>query len=133
MALGNIEIKISKSQTLEGEAPDVGQEREAGKPSVKSKAMTVALISVGKQVLTQGVTQYAALSGNYAAAETFNAVLSIGADVAMLAMGPVGVVAVVSKTALNLFSSSVKQTIAVRNIELQQSRAGIISTKGSRY
>jgi uncharacterized protein YaaW (UPF0174 family) len=93
----------------------------------------VALISVGKQVLTQGVTQYAALSGNYAAAETFNAVLSIGADVATLAIGPVGWVTVGTKTALNLANSFVKQTIAVRNIELQQSRAGIISTKGSRY
>ena len=133
MALGNIEIKISKSQTLEGEAPDVGQEREAGKPSVKNEAMTVALISVGKQVLTQGVQQYANLTGQYAMAETFNAVLSIGADIAILATGPVGWVAVGTKTALNLVSSSVKQRIAVRNIELQQSRAGIISTKGSRY
>jgi len=130
---GQIDIKISKSQTAEGEAPDIGQSREAGKPTVQNQAIAAVAISVGKQMLTQGVQQYASLTGNYVAAETFSNVVSIISKVAIAATGPVGIIAVTASTGLNLINSAVKQTIAERDIALQQQRAGFISTQGSRY
>lgn len=131
---GMIDIKISKSETAQGQAPDVQQtSREPGKQSTKNQAVGVALIAVGKQVAIQGVNQFASLSGNYAQAERFNAILSIGSDIAIAATGPVGLIAIGAKTAINMGNSFIKQTIARRSIDLQRDRAGFVSTQGSRY
>lgn len=130
---GMIDVKIAKSQTGEGQAPDIQQDREPGKPTTQNQAVNAALISAGKQVLTQGVTQYANLTGNYAKAETFNDVLSIGSDIVIASTGPVGLIAVAAKTAINTTNNFIQQKRANDNIELAQQRAGYISTKGSRY
>ena len=133
----NIEIKIGKKETVKGQAPTTEildrQQQEAGRPSIQSQAVNTALISAGKQVLTQGVNQFAELTGNYVAAERFNTALSIGSDIAILSTGPVGVIAVTAKYGINIANSFVKQIKANRNIDLQRQRAGFISTQGSRY
>ena len=128
-----IDIKINKDQTVEGQAPDIGQEREAGKPSIQKQAVNSALINAGKQIITQGVTQYGNLTGDYATVNNINAVLSIASDISIAATGPVGVVAVLSKKIINIGNSVVNQITAIRNIELQRQRSGFISTQGSRY
>jgi len=134
MPEGQIEVKISKSQTLEGQAPDVGQDREPGKPSIQTQAVNVALISLGKQAAIQGFQQYANFTGNYAAAENFNAALSAGSDILIVTtLGPVGAVAVAGKHILNIAKSFVNQAVAIRDLNLQQTRAGELSAQGSRY
>ena len=131
---GQIEVKISKSQTVDGQAPDVGQEREAGKPSVQNQALAGAAIALSKQVLSQGITQYGNLTGNYARVETINNVLGIVSDIGIIAAGgPVGAIAVATKYALNLGNSVVSQITANREIAFAQQRAGYIATQGSRY
>ena len=132
--MGAISIKINKDETAQGQAPDVGgTNREPGKPTVQNQAVNTALISAGRQIASQGITQFANLTGNYVKAENFNAVLSIGSDIAILATGPVGIIAVASKHAVSMANSFVKQTIAIRDIALQRDRAGYISKRGSRY
>lgn len=125
-------VKIGQQTTGESQ-PEQITKREAGKPTVQNQAVNSALISAGKQVLTQGVQQYADLTGNYVAAENFETLMSIGADVAMLSTGPVGWIAVGTKYALNIANSVVKQTKADRELEFQRRRAGYISIQGSRY
>ena len=132
--MGAISIKINKDETAQGQAPDVGgTNREPGKPTVQNQAVNTALISAGRQIMKQGITQYANLTGNYAFAEKVDDVLSIGSDIAILATGPVGIIAVASKHAVSMANSFVKQTIAIRDIALQRDRAGYISKRGSRY
>ena len=129
-----IDIKISKGQTAQGQRPDVQQtQREPGKPTVQNQAVNAALINAGKQVLTQGVTQYAELTGNYAQAENINNVLSIGSDLFILSTGAVGAIAIGAKYAINTANSFIKQKRANDNIALLRQRAGFVSTQGSRY
>ena len=131
---GAISIKISKDQTVPGQAPDIGQQREPGKPSTKDQAINTVLISAGRQILTQGISQFAELSGNYAAADRIDTVLSIASDVAIIAAGgTVGAIAVGVKYGMNIINSAIGQTVAMRDIELLRTRAGFISTQGSRY
>ena len=132
--MGAISIKINKDETAQGQAPDVGgTNREPGKPTVQNQAVNTALISAGRQIMKQGITQYANLTGNYAFAEKVDDVLSIGSDIAILATGPVGWVAVGTKQIINIANSVIGQINAVRNVELQQQRAGYVATQGSRY
>lgn len=135
--MADIEIKIGKSETVKGQAPQTeqtqAQKMEAGRPSIQKQAVNTALISAGKQILTQGINQYADLTGNYAQAEAINNVLSIGSDLAILSTGPIGVIAVASKTAISITNSFIKQKRATDNIKLQRERAGFISKLGSRY
>lgn len=131
-----IDIIIKKSESGQGQAPTPQapqSDREPGKSTLQNQAVNAALISAGKQIMLQGINQYAELSGNYAMAESINATLSIGADVALLATGPVGTIAVASKYLLNVGNALVGQTRARQDVALARERAGAISTKGSRY
>ena len=131
---GAIDIKISKGQTAQGQRPDVQQaKREPGKPTVQNQAVNAALINAGRQVLTQGINQYAELTGNYAQAERINNVLSIGSDLVIASTGPVGLIAIGAKYVINTTNSFIKQKRALDNIALARQRAGYISTQGSRY
>lgn len=129
-----IDILIKKSSTGQGQAPVTPQaEREPGKPNIQQQAVNAALINAGKNILYQGVNQYAELTGNYAIAETMNDVLSITSDIAILSTGPIGWIAVGSKTVINIGGSFVKQDRAWKETELLRERAGYISLQGSRY
>ena len=131
---GQIDIKISKSQTVQGQAPDVQQDREPGRASTTNQAVNAVLISAGKQVLTQGIQQYGDLTGDYALAETVNDVMTIGADALIIASaGAIGAVAVGTKYAIQAINSSIKQKLAIESIALARERSGYISTQGSRY
>ena len=130
---GQIEIKISKSQTVQGQAPDVQQAREPGRSTVQNQAVNAVLFSAGKQVLTQGVSQYANLTGNYARAENINNMLSFGSDLLIASTGPVGLIALTTKYAINITNSFIAQKRANDNIALQRQRLGFVSTQGSRY
>ena len=131
-----IDIIIKKSETGQGQAPTPQApqgDKEPGKSSLQNQAVNAALISAGKQIILQGVNQYAELSGDYAMAQGINAALSIGADIALIATGPVGTIAVASKYLLNVGNALVGQTRARQEIALARERAGAISIKGSRY
>ena len=125
-------VKIGQ-QTTGDSQPETKTTREPGKPTIQNQAVNNALINAGKQVLTQGLKQYADLTGSYVMAESFDTIMSIGADVAMLATGPVGWIAVGTKHALNISSSIIGQVKADRELDFQRQRAGYISTQGSRY
>lgn len=125
-------VKVGQQTTAENQ-PEKITSRELGKPSLQNEAVNVALISSGKQVLTQGISQYADFTGDYTTSQTFNSVMSIGADLLTLATGPIGWIAVGTKTALNITESIFKQQDAIRSLEFIKQRAGYISTQGSRY
>lgn len=126
-------VKIGQQTTGENQPEQTQAQREPGKSTIQNQAVNVALINAGKQMLTQGIQQYADLTGNYSMAQAFDTVMSIGADAALLATGPVGWIAVGAKYALNISNSFVQQKKTLREIELMQQRAGYISTQGSRY
>ncbi len=135
--MGDIDITIKKGQTGQGQAPKRPEapqsQREPGKPSIQNQAVNNALISAGRQILTQGVDQYAQMSGNYVAAERFNNALSITSDMMMLSTGPVGWIAVGTKHAVSIANSFISQQNARDEIRMQRERAGFITTQGSRY
>lgn len=129
-----IDILIKKSSTGQGQAPQTPEaDREPGKQSLQNQAVNTALINAGKQILMQGINQYAELTGNYAGVESINAALSIGADIAMVATGPVGAIAVASRYLINAASSFTAQARARNNLDLARERAGFVSTQASRY
>ena len=125
-------VKIGQATSADGQ-PEVTRQREPGTQTVQNQAVNTAIINAGRQIATQGITQYADLTGNYAFATTVNDVLTIGSDLAILATGPVGVIAVGAKYTVQITNSFIQQKRAIDNIELQQQRAGYISTQGSRY
>lgn len=125
-------VKIGQQTTGEGQ-PEQVTSKEAGRNTVQNQAVNTALINAGKQVITQGFQQYADLTGAYAVSDAFNAVMSIGSDIAILSTGPVGWVAVGAKYAVNIGGNFSKQTKALRELELQNQRLGYVSTQGSRY
>lgn len=142
MAGGNIEILIRKSQTAEGTSPSteisgeetVSRDKEQGKPSIGQKAVNTAIINAGKQAMMQGIKHYGTLTGNYQLERQMNVMLGLTADMLMIAKGgPVGVVAVATRHALNIASSVVEQRVADRERDLAIQRAGEISLRASRY
>lgn len=130
----NISITINKSETGQGQAPNMPKsEKEPGKQTTQNSAVNTALIMAGRQVLTNGVNQVAELTGNYAQADNINTMLGIGADLAMLTVGPVGLIAVGTKYLTNIANSSIRQYRNRLNTDLIKQRAGVVSTQGSRY
>jgi len=85
-------------------------------------------------MVLQGANQFANLTGNYASLEGLNAVTSIGADVATIAVGGVaGAVAVAGKYAIQFASSFADNARKREEHNFTVERLGRISTKGSRY
>lgn len=108
--------------------------KEKGKTSVQQGAVNAAIIQVGKQMLSQGINQYAELTGDYYTAGVLNAASSIGADIATIAIGGVaGAIAVAGKYTLQFATSFVQQTRLTQEHKYTIERLGDISTKGSRY
>lgn len=126
-------VKIGQSKSGEGQ-PELGSKtREVGHQTVQNQAVNTALISAGKQVLTQGITQFADFTGNYAVSETFSEIMSVGSDLAILSTGAFGVLAVGVKTSITISNSFIKQQRAREDIALQRQLAGYVSKQGSRY
>ena len=127
---GVSQTEASSSATGEAQV----NKKEKGKTSVQQGAINTALLQVGKQMVSQGISQYAELSGDYYTAGALNAVSSIGADVATIAVGGVaGAVAVAGKYALQFATSFVQQARLTQEHQFTVERLGQISTKGSRY
>lgn len=127
---GVSQTEASSSATGEAQV----NKKEKGKRSVQQGAINTALIQVGKQMVSQGINQYANLTGNYAATEGLNAVTSIGADIATIAVGGVaGAIAVAGKYAIQFASSFVDNARKLEEHNFTVERLGRISTKGSRY
>ena len=138
---GNIEIIIRKPQQGEGTMPtemssenEVSTSAEQGKPSTTQNAVNTAIINAGRQAMMQGIKHYGTLTGNYQMERQINQMIGIGADILMIAKGgPVGVVAVATRHALNIAQSVVEQRVADRENALAVERAGVLSLRASRY
>lgn len=131
-----IKIAIEKDMTAEGVAPEYKKEGtvEPGKITPQQRAVNTALIGAGKQVLSQGIKQYGKITGDYATVNAIDNVISIGSDIAMIAVGGVvGVIAVVAKHGLQTANLAIETMQSNRTIDLATERAGLISVKGSRY
>jgi len=141
MASGNIEIIIRKQQGGEGTMPtemsneaEVSPSTEQGKPSVTQNAVNTAIINAGRQAMMQGIKHYGTLTGNYQIERQINTAIGIGADILMIVKGgPVGVIAVATRHALNIAQSVVQQRVADRENALAVQRAGELSLRASRY
>lgn len=108
--------------------------KEQGKPSLQNQVINTAVIGYARQTISEGINQYAKLSGKYALADTANFIMSISTDALTIAKGgPAGAVAVGVKYALKAEQSYVDQMISDRNTNFLRSRASRISESGSRY
>lgn len=138
----DIEVVIRKGTSADGvsqtqassTAETQAKPNAKGKRSVQQGAINAALIQVGKQMVSQGIQQFGNLTGNYAAIEGLNAVTSIGADIATIAVGGVaGAVAVAGKYAIQFATSFADNARKREEHNFTVERLGRISTKGSRY
>jgi len=85
-------------------------------------------------MVSQGINQYANLTGDYVSSETLNAITSIGSDIATIAVGgPAGVVAVAGKYAIQFATAFAEQSRKLQEHNFTKERLGRISTGGSRY
>lgn len=128
-----ISIKIQSDETTAQVTQQAQKPQQAGKPSFQTQAVNTAILNAGKQVLTQGISQYGDLTGNYALSRTASEMFSIGADAMIALSSPVGAIAVGTKYATTIATSFIKQSRELKNTALAQERAGYISTQGSRY
>ena len=139
----DIEVIIRKGSGADGnlqtqEASSVGEQQvnksEKGKSSLQQDAINTALIQLGQQMVSQGINQYANLTGDYYSAEVLNAVTNIGSDIATIAAGGVaGAVAVAGKYAIQFATSFVEHSRKIQEHNFTKERLGQISIKGSRY
>jgi len=127
-----ITILIGKGQVADGTTADqqspqatADQQKEPGKPNFQQQAVNAALINAAKQVALSGVRMYGNITGDYATVESIGLVMSIGADVLMVAKGGwVGAIAVGTKYALNIANSGINQLHENLKWELGIQRAG---------
>lgn len=132
---GYIDIKIAKSETSDIAKPVATDTppKTPGTASVQSQAVNTALINTGKQMMMQGIRQYGNITGDYATVEMVDTALGIGADLIMLSLGPVGVIAVGAKYTTQLITQSVSLDKSNRNIDFMRERMGSVAMRGSRY
>lgn len=127
---GVSQTEASSSATGEAQV----NKKEKGKRSVQQGAINTALIQVGQQMVSQGINQYANLTGNYASVEGLNAITNIGSDIATIAVGGVaGAVAVAGKYAIQFATAFAEQARKIEEHNFTKERLGRISTGGSRY
>ena len=140
----DIEVIIRKGTSADGvsQTPEsssaVGETQvnrsEKGKRNLQQEAVNAALVQLGKQMVSQGIQQYANLTGDYYSAEVLSAVTSIGGDIATIAIGgPAGAIAVAGKYALQFASSFGDNLRKQQEHTFTVERLGQISTRGSRY
>jgi hypothetical protein len=142
----NIEVIVRELQSGEGTSPSQqsmaagagetpsNDDKKAGKPDVKQQALVAGIINVAKQQAMNGINQYGNLTGNYVATQNINNTIEMVTDIAaMVKGGPVGMIYVVSKHALNLINTSISQMNATREQDFRNSMLGKVSVEGSRY
>jgi hypothetical protein len=132
---GRIQITVQKSQMPDGAPIDNNQTamQEQGKPNLTQKAVNVALLNAGRQILSEGLQQYGNLSGNYAVTKYIDSALTIGADALIIIKGgAVGAIAVGTKYATQAFNRSVEVLKSNQETQLARSRVGYIAITGSR-
>jgi hypothetical protein len=141
--MADIEIVVKKSEVQETSTSvinsdssykPIDKKKDVGKKSLEQVAIETAIMQVSKQMITTGVNQFGNLTGDYQFARSINAATSLFTDaVTMAKLGPAGAIYVAGKYATNIAAS----LIDVRNKEIElnvmRERAGLISTKGSRY
>jgi uncharacterized protein YaaW (UPF0174 family) len=130
-----IKIRISKGEDAQvSPEQKVDIKQEQGKTSPQLKAVNAAIINVAKTALVQGVHIMGDITGNYTMTRIMDQTLSLGADAMTVAIGgPVGAIAVVGKYALQAGQSFANNYTQNRELEMQRSRVGNISVRGSRY
>lgn len=141
MASEDIKIVIKKGESGDGTAPsETGvasaqtSKKEEGKADIQKEAVNAALIQVSKQAIMSGFQQYGDLTGNYAAVRNINGVMSVAADLLIIAKGgPVGAVFVVGKYATQILTQEISHFRNTQEHEFNVKRLGEISLKGSRY
>lgn len=130
-----IDIRIGKTEIPPVSGGDMESQPigEQGKMSVQTSAVVTALISSGKQIISQSINEYGNITGDYMMAESIDTALSIGADLLMIAKGGiVGTIAVATKHATNIFRSEVRTDRARRDIDLNRELLGSIYINGGR-
>ena len=133
---GRIQISIEKQQTPDGVYTNQNAQpmiKEQGKTSVSQKAVNVAILNAGRQILSEGLQQYGNLSGNYAITKYIDSALTIGADALIIAKGgAVGAIAVGTKYVTQAFNRTVEILKSNQEVALAKQRVGYIAINGSR-
>ena len=106
---------------------------DPGKPDFQRQAINAALIGAGKNILISGTQKYFDITGNYVAATAFSEALGVVSDVATLATGLPGIIAVSAKKIIGAAGSFIETWKSNYEIEKMRTRAGEISMRGSRY
>lgn len=107
---------------------------EQGKPNLQNQVINTAVVGYARQAVTEGINQYAKLTGNYALANAATLATSLSSDALMIIKGgPAGLAAVGVKYALKFEQSYVEQMISDRNTNFMRSRFVSVSRRGSRY
>lgn len=139
--MAELNININKD-SMDGENPQnpvsVGEEptkkKDPGKKSFMQSAVGTAVVQAGKQMIINGVSQFGNMSGNYTTQRAIqSATQAIGDLVTVAKFGPAGAIYVGATYATEAFNSFVGLENTRREEEMRRERAGVISTRGSRY
>lgn len=126
-----IRIRVEKDQSVNGQAQLAT--KEPGKVDPRIKAINGALIQGAQRLVNTGIQHYGDITGDHDMNRYIEAITSIGADIATIAVGgPVGVVAVIGKYSAAGLDSVLNQISIRRNFEREKSRVGSFTNRGNR-
>jgi len=137
----DLNININKD-SVDGENPQnpvsVGEEprigKEQGKKSFAQSAVGAAIIQAGKQMVITGLNQFGNLGGSYTTQRAIQSTTqAIGDIVTVAKFGPAGAIYVGASYATQAINSFIGLENTRREENFRRERAGMISTKGSRY
>lgn len=127
------DTELTEVSTQDGTAGISGK-KDYEKPNLTKQAITSALIQSGQQAINQGINAYAQLTGDYQTTKLINRVTSVASDVLMILKGgPVGVIAVATKHAMEGVNKYVSNVNANRTLEYNNQQLGVVLRQGSRY
>jgi hypothetical protein len=130
-SVGTTKDSQAQADAATGNAPK--QKNEGGKPSIETQAVRVAITNAAKQAVSNGVSQYGNITGDYTTARQINNITSLATDAFLIAQGPVGMIAVAAKYTLSAVNANIEQRNKQIREQFVRDRVGTIVTKGSRY
>ena len=128
-----IKIVISKTQETALQPQTATPNKASGKESVLNKAVNVALVDAGKQIVSAGINQYGNITGNTLANKQLDSLTQVaGYATQILVGGWVGAISVATQIGIQSFSNSANVRKANQEAQLLYQRSGNATIDGGR-
>ncbi len=132
-----IVVRIGKETTTETQAFDKQQQNENKDPEKRSNtqnAVSTMIVQVGSKIISQGVSMYGDLTGNYLEGKRISEFIGFAGDIGTIAVGgPIGAVAVGMKWATSTINNIVNLKKTNYSINFKAERTGNSALNGNRW